>query len=169
MQLAMDIKKAITIPEKPVYCEDKNYNLLNEIYNSDLDKMILTVEKVLDIEKDIFHYDNKGFLWVFDITLKESKVEIINEFLANYIQEYEQDKLISSNNYYSFEKTIANIDQIFNAHYKTYGKRFNVNKDMIKTNELKFYELLLYLNKKGFINLNTCNVSIEKRNDYVPF
>ena len=126
-------------------------------------------EKSLNFE-EVIKTDNNLSYEIFFVShmyilnIINSKKEKILSYLRKYIENFRLNSLISETNYCDFERSMNRAYEIFDILYIKLGSRFNTNKNMeigskkIQIEkELRFFEIILYLYFKGYININDCN------------
>ncbi len=83
----------------------------------------------------------------------------LSKFLDNYIAEFEKGNLIYDKNYCSYDNHIRHVRSLWENQFIESGAQIVVSdRDIVKiSNEIRLYELVLSLNKKGSLDIVSCD------------
>jgi hypothetical protein len=152
---------------------NKNPELFNCTETIETDTIIELYQKVksrIDDKEIIFSdvaYDYLDLLYTsifYNINIYPNRKVKLLDYLNNYIESFQNNTLDLKQNYYDFGKSLQRSVKIFEAYYNKFGKRFRFSGfeelDSIKEeieSELRIYEVILYFQKKKYININNFN------------
>lgn len=178
--------------------EEAPYEFATKVFGSDMNYIFDELEKnkiddCFEIGLSNIYYSRFGKpIECNGVTLSHYNRPEVEEFLNKYIDEFEEGKLQSPQNYYSFENQMAIIiNSIFEPYYNKSGKNFSIDYNFedanftcakeilqkdLSPNEFKnevqknfrLYEALLYFNKRGYIKINKGFKCIELKKSSKP-
>jgi hypothetical protein len=136
--------------------------------------------------------DNGLITFPLIVHINKPNIAELYKYLASYMKAFEQNTLISMDNFYSFEKHLMSIpENVFKRPFEEYGKTFTINERLEKLNTkrkeertingithssrrsdmmkcLRFYELLFYLETNKYINIIECSFD-ERKSSYMSY
>lgn len=131
---------------------------LNTIINNYRDKEKIDFHEISHNKKNDIFWEHYLFSITLILNIDVQKIESIEKFFKKYTKNFEEKKLSSDTNYYSYSKSILKVNEIFEKYFDKFEHTFNIiwhysSKSELHTydKEIRFYEVLLYLRKKFLI------------------